>query len=68
MFLDFINAADVDGPISEAEWRGSTKLIHALLGLPEDLTKHGVFHAYVDVRLVAKQSNQCIHRMAYSRQ
>ena len=52
VFLDFYNAVDVDGPKSEAEWRGATRLIHALLGLPADLTKHGVFHAYVDVRLV----------------
>jgi hypothetical protein len=54
VFLDFINATDVEGPESEVEWRDATRLIHALLGLPEDLTKHGVFHAYVDVRLIAK--------------
>jgi hypothetical protein len=53
VFLDFCNAADVQGPESEAEWRGATRLIHALLGLPADLRGHGVFHAYVDARLVA---------------
>jgi hypothetical protein len=53
VFLDFYNAADVQGPESEAEWRGATRLIHALLGLPADLTKYGVFHAYIDARLVA---------------
>lgn len=53
VFLDFYNAADVTGPESEAEWRGATRLIHALLGLPADLTKHGVFHAYVNAKAVA---------------
>jgi hypothetical protein len=53
VFLDFYNAADVQGPESEAEWRGATRLIHALLGLPADLREHGVFHAYVDAKFVA---------------
>jgi len=53
VFLDFCNATDVGGPESEAEWRGATRLMHALLGLPADLTRHGVYHAYVDARLVA---------------
>ena len=55
MFLYFYNAADVEGPESEAEWRGATRLIHALLGLPADLTKHGVFHAYVDAQLLTEK-------------
>lgn len=55
VFLDFYNAADVEGPESEAEWRGATRLMHALLGLPADLTKHGVFHAYVNARLLAEK-------------
>lgn len=50
VFLDFCGATDVDGPETEAEWRGATRLIHAQLGLPADLTKFGVYHAYVDVR------------------
>jgi hypothetical protein len=54
VFVNFINATDVGGPESEAEWQGATSLIHALLGLPADLTKHRVFHAYVDVRLICK--------------
>jgi hypothetical protein len=54
VFLDFCNAEDVDGPKSEAEWHGATRLIHALLGLPADLTKFGIFHAYIDAALVAK--------------
>jgi hypothetical protein len=53
VFLDFCHASDVQGPESEAEWRGATRLIHALLGLPADLRKFGVFHAYVDVRAVS---------------
>lgn len=50
VFLDFCNASDMGGPETEAEWRGATRLIHAQLGLPADLTPFGVFHAYVDVR------------------
>lgn len=50
VFLDFLHATDVKGPTTEEEWKGATELIHALLGLPSDLTRHGVFHAYVDVR------------------
>jgi len=50
VFLDFINASDVNGPESEAEWKGATRLMHALLGLPPDLTRFGVFHAHLDVR------------------
>lgn len=52
MFLYLVNATDVDGPISEAEWKGASRLIHAVLGLPKDLTKFGVFDAFVDVRLL----------------
>jgi hypothetical protein len=50
IFLDFLNAKDMDGPNSRLEWEGATRLIHALLGLPQDLRKDGVFHAYLDVR------------------
>lgn len=53
VFLDFYCAADVSGPETEDEWRGATRLIHALLGLPADLRKHGVFHAYMDARQIA---------------
>ena len=53
VFLDFYNAGDVQGPESEAEWRGATRLIHALLGLPADLRAKGVFHAYVDASAMA---------------
>ncbi|MBI2754489.1 MAG: hypothetical protein HYX46_13420 [Betaproteobacteria bacterium] len=50
VFLNFCNAVDVSGPESEAEWHGATKLIHSLLGVPDDLRNRGVFHAFVDAR------------------
>ncbi|MEZ4409629.1 MAG: hypothetical protein R3A52_24625 [Polyangiales bacterium] len=49
VFLDFYNATDVGGPSSPQEWQNKTREIHDHLGLPLDLTAHGVFHAYVDV-------------------
>ncbi len=48
IFLDFVNATDMDGPNSALEWKGATRLIHEILGLPSDLEKFGVFHVYVD--------------------
>jgi hypothetical protein len=53
IFLDFYCATDVGGPETIEEWKGATRLIHALLGLPADLSRHGVFHVYVDARKVA---------------
>jgi hypothetical protein len=53
VFLDFYNATDVKGPETIEEWRGATRLIHALLGVPSDLTRFGVFHAYIDARGLA---------------
>ena len=47
----FFGADDVEGA-SEPEWRGATRMIHALLGPPADLAKHDVYHAYVDVAKV----------------
>jgi hypothetical protein len=52
VFLNFVNAADVEGPSTEEEWHGAMRIIHAVLGLPRDLTKFGVFHAYVDAKLL----------------
>lgn len=54
VFLNFCNAADGDGPESEEEWQDATQLIHALLGLPDDLSGKGVHHAFVDVRPLMK--------------
>ena len=50
VFLDFTNAVDVDGPTTEDEWRGATRIIHAVLGLPASLDHFGVYHAFVDAR------------------
>lgn len=48
IFVDFTNAVDVDGPTSVAEWRGATRLMHAVMGLPADLGGFSVYHAYID--------------------
>jgi len=53
VFLDFVNAIEMDGPTSELEWKGATRLLHAVLGLPADLQKHGVYHVYVDAALLS---------------
>ncbi len=48
VFLDFTNAVDMDGPTTVREWRGATRMIHAVLGLRANLEDFGVFHAYID--------------------
>ncbi len=57
VFLDFYNATEMHGPSSPDEWRGVSKLVHAFLGLPESLERHGVFHAYIDVRRLKMRSS-----------
>ena len=52
VFLYFVNADDVLGPMSEEEWHGAVRLIHAVLGLPKDLKRYGVFEAFLDVKLL----------------
>ena len=52
VFLYFVNADDMLGPMSAEEWHGAVRLIHAVLGLPRDLTRFGVFDAFLDVRLL----------------
>ena len=52
MFLDFINAQDMNGPNSEDEWKGATHMIHAVFGLPKNIEGFGVYHAYIDARLL----------------
>ncbi|HTR67186.1 MAG TPA: hypothetical protein VMH85_15515 [Terriglobales bacterium] len=52
VFLYFVNADDMLGPMSEEEWHGALRLIHAVLGLPKDLKRHGVFDAFLDARLL----------------
>jgi hypothetical protein len=53
VFLYFTNAVDMDGPTSEEEWHGATRLIHAVLGLPANLERWRVYHAYLDARQLA---------------
>ena len=50
IFLDFTNATDMDGPTTDAEWKGATRMIHAVLGLPKNLEPFDVYHAYLDAR------------------
>ena len=50
VFLYFTNAKDVDGPSTEEEWRGAIRLLHAQLGLAQDLKHFGVYDAYLDAR------------------
>lgn len=50
VFLYFTNAVDMNGPESELEWHGAIRLIHTVLGLPADLKRFGVFHAFIDAR------------------
>lgn len=52
VFLYFVNADDMLGPMSEEEWHGAVRLIHAVLGLPKDLRPYGVFDAFLDTRLL----------------
>ena len=52
VFLYFVNADDMLGPMSEEEWHGAVRLIHAVLGLPRDLKRYGVFDAFLDARLL----------------
>jgi len=52
VFLYFINAEDVSGPTSEAEWRGAIQLLHAALGLSSNRLPVGVHEVFLDVRLL----------------
>ena len=52
VFLYFLNADDMLGPMSEEEWHGAVRLIHAVLGVPKDLRSYGVFDTFLDTRLL----------------
>lgn len=52
VFLYFLNAQDVRGPATIAEWEAVTSLIHAALGLPPELHQHRVHHAYLNVEVL----------------
>ena len=58
VFLYFLNSDDMLGPMSEAEWRGASRLIHAVLSLPPNLEGHGVFDVFLDVRLLQDAAQQ----------
>jgi len=45
VFLDIVNAAEMNGPTSPEAWKNTTRLIHSQLGLPESLEQFGVYHA-----------------------
>jgi hypothetical protein len=38
--------------MTQEEWHGAVRLIHAVLGLPKDLSPHGVYDVFVDARLL----------------
>lgn len=52
VFLYFLNADDMLGPVSEQEWHGAIRLIHAVLGLPNELRSQSVFDVFLDTRLL----------------
>jgi hypothetical protein len=56
VFLCFTNAVDMEGPKTKQEWQGAIRLIHAVLGLPADLTTFGVHHAFLDARQLTDPS------------
>jgi hypothetical protein len=49
-FLCFINARDVAGPSSVAEWAGALRLVHTILGLRESALSRYVIHVFVDAQ------------------
>ena len=51
-FLYFVNADDMLGPMSEEEWHGASRLIHAALGVPKDLKPYSVFDVFLDTRVL----------------
>ena len=53
VFLYFVNAAEMRGPKSEADWRGAITLLHSTLGL-EQTTIPGVHEIFLDVNLLKK--------------
>jgi hypothetical protein len=51
-FLYFVNGDDMLGPMSEEEWHGAVRFIHAVLGIPADSGDHGIFDVFLDTRLL----------------
>ncbi len=50
VFLYFLNDHDMGGPSSVQEWRAAIEVLHLALGLPSDMSRFGVFDAFLDVR------------------
>jgi hypothetical protein len=50
VFLYFLNATQMKGPATKLEWQSVTRLIHEVLGLPDDLARFGVYDAFIDAR------------------
>lgn len=48
VFVYFINAHDVNGPVSELEWQGAIKLLHAAIGLKPGKLPGGVHEVFID--------------------
>ena len=49
VFLYFVNARDMSGPASEAEWKSAIEVVHAALGLPHEMNDPYVHEIFVDV-------------------
>ena len=49
VFVYFLNDKEMKGPSSKEEWKGAVRLLHAALGLPADLSRHGVHEVFIDV-------------------
>lgn len=50
VFVDFINATDVNGPTSVEEWHGAIKVVESYLGLGAHKLSPFIHHVFVDVR------------------
>ena len=50
VFLYFLNDLEMGGPSSVQEWRAAINVLHLALGLPGNISRFGVFEAFLDVR------------------
>lgn len=53
VFVGFTGDCEVDGPVTEDEWKGATALIHAYLGIGKNPILESVAHVCIDVRDLA---------------
>ena len=49
VFVNFLNDPDLDGPLSEREWRAAIKVLHEALGVRGKLPGKYVIDVFVDV-------------------